>query len=105
MHKVEIAGRAGPGRVFGVDYLFQSCWLSRVAARALGSRQGGGPESKERRPREPSARRQKERCDGALCEMAPTWRNEQRIKADAAQEDMDAFLVIAACPQRCDADG
>jgi hypothetical protein len=41
-----------------------------------------------------------------LWEVAPTWRNEQRIKADVAQDwKSTPFLVIAACPQRCDADG
>lgn len=46
------------------------------------------------------------RCNGALWEVVPTWRNEQRIKADVAQDwKCMPFLVIAACPQRCDADG
>lgn len=35
-----------------------------------------------------------------------TRRNEHRIKADGAQDwKCMPFLVIAACPQRCDADG
>lgn len=73
-----------------------------------GSGGGGGSQSHKRcAGHEISpARGQSVRCSGALWEVAPTWRNEQRIKADGAQDwKYMPFLVIAACPERCDADG
>lgn len=110
MHKVEIAGHAGtesclPSRLPVPKLLTgKSChWWGSGAptGKAVPRVTGGVPAV-----RSPSTYAECERCNGALWEVAPTWRNEQRIKADGAQDwKYTPFLVIAACPQRCDADG
>lgn len=107
MHKVETAGHAGTESGLPTTCseaadceelpsvgLKGSTW--RVGPRVEGGVQAVGC----------LAPRQRERCDGALWEVAPIGRNEQRIKADVARDwKCMPFLVIAACPQRCDADG
>ncbi|KAL0601985.1 putative uncharacterized protein CCDC28A-AS1, partial [Plecturocebus cupreus] len=48
----------------------------------------------------PSTWAECERCSGALWEVAPTWRNEQRIKADGAQDWKDMpFLSLTLSPR------
>lgn len=94
---------------FQVDCLFEAAeWAElpsvglRTPARegSPGSREACGPRDSA------STGAERERRSGALWEVAPTWRSEHRIKADAAQDwKWTPFLVIAACPQRCDADG
>lgn len=107
MHKVETAGHAGTelglsrlpvlklltGRAAIVGARGGANW--RVGPRLEGGVQPWVPQPLGRM-----------RCSVALWEVVPTWRNEQRIKADVAQDwKCMPFLVIAACPQRCDADG
>lgn len=95
MHKVEIAGHAGtessllrppvPKLLMG-----KSChWWG------IGLQVGGGSASRGYRCGSP-ALRQSERCNRTLWEVVPTWRSEQRVKADEHRTEVHAFLVTAA---------
>lgn len=107
MHKVETAGHAGTASGLPRLPVLKLLTAKSCIGGPRGLRLGVGPRVEGGvRAVGSLALRQRERCDGALWEVAPKGRNEQRIKADVAQDwKCMPFLVIAACPQRCDADG
>lgn len=85
MHRGAIQAMQEEARL-PVGHLLGSCGrMGRAAMGARSSAWGSGPRARAPCNPEIPARRPRE-MHGALREVAPTWRNEQRIKADVAQD-------------------